>query len=186
MRTVVATMTAVLAAAVAPTGGAATDPLLVNDIGIGDTRGMAKADAGELAMNASSSLDPDLEPGFPVKAYASGGVYHGGPAIHALVGNIDGDSTLEILATGLAQGPLYAWNSDGSPQPGWPVVDIPDAGYAGLGELSTSSAGSEVFSGHFGLPGELQLVAYDGAGVTLPGWPRGGANYASRRPTRTR
>src|SRR5690348_3656990 len=56
------------------------------------------------------ATDPDLEPGFPVQTYEGAGTYHGGPAIHALVGNIDSDPQLEILATALASGPLYAWN----------------------------------------------------------------------------
>ena len=43
--------------------------------------------------------DPDLEPGFPVKTFERAGTYHGGPAILTLVGNIDSDPTLEILAT---------------------------------------------------------------------------------------
>ena len=44
------------------------------------------------------------------------GTYCGGSAIHTLVGNIDNDPKLEIIVTGLATGPLYAWHSDGSPQ----------------------------------------------------------------------
>src|SRR5262245_13016115 len=52
--------------------------------------------------------DARLKPGFPVQAFAGSGSYHGGPAIHVLVGNIDDDPGLEILTTGLANGPLYA------------------------------------------------------------------------------
>jgi hypothetical protein len=122
--------------------------------------------------------DPDLEPGFPVQTFERAGSYHGGPAVHALVGNIDDDPTLEILVTALAGGPLYAWNADGSPQPGWPVAGIPGAGYAAFGQLSTSFPGLEVFSGHFG----DHLVAYNGAGVALPGWPRAHANYVATPP----
>ena len=129
---------------------------------------------------ADPTTDPDLEPGFPVRTYETAGSYHAGPAIHTLVGNIDGDATLEILVTALAGGPLYAWNSDGSSQPGWPVSGIPGAGYPALGELSTSSPGLEVSSAHWGFPG--QLVAYNGAGATLPGWPRDSSNYVATPP----
>src|SRR5262249_8162650 len=69
-------------------------------------------------------VDPDLEPGFPVQTYERPGTWHGGQAINALVGNIDADPTLEILTTALALGPLYAWNADGSPEPGWPVETL--------------------------------------------------------------
>jgi hypothetical protein len=88
--------------------------------------------------------DPDLEPGFPVQTYETSGGYYGGQGIHVLVGNIDNDPTLEILATALASGPLHAWNSDGAPQPGWPTSG--GSAYPGLGELSASSPGLEVFA----------------------------------------
>src|SRR5207244_5779554 len=53
--------------------------------------------------------DLDLKAGFPVKALHTAGDYQAGPGIHTLVGNIDNDPKLEIVATGLALGPLYAW-----------------------------------------------------------------------------
>ena len=124
--------------------------------------------------------DPDLEPNFPVQTYERGGSYHAGAAIHALVGNIDDDPTLEILVTALTAGPLYAWNADGSPQPGWPV-QAHGAAYPALGQLSASFSGLEVFSGHFGTP--APLVAYNGAGAILPGWPRTSANYVATPPS---
>lgn len=124
-------------------------------------------------------VDPHLKPGFPVKAFAGAGSYHGGPAIHVLVGNIDADSSLEILVTGLAQGPLYAWKADGTPVPGWPVLDPEGAAYPVLGELATSEPGLEVFSGHFG----SDLGAHAGSGAPLPGWPRNSANYVATPPT---
>ncbi len=132
-----------------------------------------------LCCSASVSQDPDLEPGFPVQAWHGPGSYHGGPAIHALVGNIDSDPTLEIVVTALAQGPLYAWNHDGTPVSGWPVSGISGAGYPAMGNLSGDAA-LEVFSGHWGLPG--QLVAYTGSGVLLSGWPRSSANFVSTPP----
>jgi len=85
--------------------------------------------------HASAGGDPDLEPGFPVQAMETDGSYHSGPAVHVQVGNIDADPTLEILATALSVGPLYAWNADGSTQPGWPL-NTGEAAYPAMGELS--------------------------------------------------
>jgi len=124
------------------------------------------------------SVDPDLEPGFPVRTYERAGTYHGGPAVLSLVGNIDADPTLEILVTALAGGPLYAWNSDGSPEPGWPVATA-GASMPALGQLSTAAPGLEVFSASFG----GSLAAYNGAGQLLPGWPREASNYIASPPS---
>ena len=122
-----------------------------------------------------------LKPGFPVQAFAGAGSYHGGPAIHVLVGNIDADPRLEILVTGLAQGPLHAWKSDGTPAPGWPALDPPGAAYPALGQLSLTDPGLEVFSGHFASPS--RLGAHSGSGAALPGWPRNSANYVASPPS---
>src|SRR5262245_7948958 len=83
------------------------------------------------AIRAQS--DPDLEPGFPVQTVHTAGSYHAGPAIHTLVGNINGDLNREILVSGLATGTLYAWNSSGSTVPGWPVTTGGMAVYPALG-----------------------------------------------------
>lgn len=116
------------------------------------------------------NVDAQLEPGFPVQTFQGAGSYHAGPAIHTLVGNIDGDAALEILVTGLAGGPLYAWNSDGSTVPGWPVVDMPGAAYPALGELEAGGEGLEVFEGHFA--SQAKILARRGTGLVLPGWPK--------------
>jgi hypothetical protein len=122
--------------------------------------------------------DPDLEPGFPVSVLHTAGSYHGGPAIHTLVGNIDGDPELEILATGLAEGPLYAWNHDGTLVPGWPVSTPAGEAYPTLGQLAPDPTSVfrrfEVFAAYGGQPG---LYAWFGNGVVLSGWPRVSANY---------
>jgi len=123
--------------------------------------------------------DPHLKPGFPVRTLHWPGSYHGGPAIHTLVGNIDGDPKLEILATALADGPLHAWKADGTPVPGWPVVDATGAAYPALGELAPDRPGLEVFSGHVG----PDLVARSGSGAPLPGWPRQAAGYVATPPS---
>ncbi len=122
-------------------------------------------------------VDPDLKPGFPVKAFQSEGSYHAGPAIHTLVGNIDDDPKLEIVVTGLASGPLFAWHSDGSPVVGWPdeTETFTGAAYPAMGNLTTNSSGFEVFLGYW----DGSLVAYSGSGNVLPGWPRDSANYIS-------
>ena len=129
----------------------------------------------------TATVDPYLEPGFPVRAFTGPGTYHGGPAVHTLVGNIDADPALEVLATGLAAGPLYAWNADGTPVPGWPAVDAPGAAYAALGELAAGEPGLEVFSAHFGV--RPDLVARSGTALPLPGWPQQSANYVATPPT---
>ncbi len=94
-----------------------------------------------------------------------------------MVGNIDSDPALEILATSEANGPLYAWNSDGSRVPGWPVYGAPGISYPGLGNLSNAYAGLEVFSGYLDW-----LVAYAGTGEILSGWPRDVEFYAATAP----
>jgi hypothetical protein len=148
----------------------------------GDSAGLQRqgkiAEVGRLAPNTGPPLgiDPDVEPGFPVQAYRTSGSYYAGQGIHALVGNIDADPTLEILASALASGPLYAWNADGSPQPGWPAGL--GVAYPGLGELSDSFPGLEVFAAE-----GRRLVAYSGAGQILPGWPRSIAVSAASPPT---
>ena len=48
------------------------------------------------------------------------------------------------LRRALSVGPLYAWNADGSTQPGWPL-STGGAAYPAMGELSTSDPGLEVF-----------------------------------------
>lgn len=126
-------------------------------------------------------VDPHLEIGFPAQSFAGSGSYTGGPGIHTLVGNIDDDPDLEIVATGLASGPLYAWKADGTYVPGWPATAVWGVAYPGLGNLDYADASFEVFSGHWGVPGGL--VAYDGTGIPLPGWPKNSANYVSTPPS---
>lgn len=125
--------------------------------------------------------DPDLEPGFPVQAWFTAGSFHGGPAIHTLVGNIDGDPQLEIVATALAVGPLYAWNHDGSLLPGWPVSSLAGAAYPVLGQLDATTSALEVFSAHYGP--DPDLGAWSAGGSALPGWPRSSANYVATPPS---
>jgi hypothetical protein len=112
-----------------------------------------------------------LEPGFPVQALESAGRYYGQQAMQTTVGNIDGDPTLEIVVTGVANGPLYAWNADGSPQEGWPD-SLQFSGYPTLGNLSSSHPGLEIFALRYGgYDRSMQAMAYSGSGTMLPGWP---------------
>jgi hypothetical protein len=85
--------------------------------------GLKDSGSGE-ETGSTLAVASDLEPGFPVRAFHCGGTYYGGPSIHTLVGNIDDDRELEIVATGLAKGPLYAWNHDGAKVTGWPVESL--------------------------------------------------------------
>ena len=126
-------------------------------------------------------VSTQLKPGFPVQAFAGPGSYQAGAAIHVLVGNIDADPNLEVLVTGLASGPLYAWKADGSPVPGWPALDPTGPAYPALGQLSLSEPGLEVVSGHIGFPGKIG--AHAGSGAALPGWPRSSANYIAFPPS---
>ncbi len=114
------------------------------------------------------TVDSLLKRGFPVKTLHTGGTYQTGTGINVLVGNIDADPELEALASALANGPLYAWDSDGSLIPGWPTLDgWSGAAYSVLGEFDPSSAGSEIYTNYMF---ESRAI-YHGDGVPLAGWP---------------
>ncbi len=123
----------------------------------------------------SPNFDPDLEPGFPVQTWHTSGSYMSGPVISTRVGNIDADPELEILVTGLCQGPLYAFNHDGTQAFGWPVIYYNRAFYTSLGNISNQNAGLEIFTGQFVYrvpetpPGPE--MAYFGDGSMMAGWP---------------
>lgn len=143
----------------------------------GDVRRWARSGT---SVPQRPTTDPDLKPGFPVTSLDLPGTFHAGPAIHTLVGNIDADPELEILVTGLAVGPIYAWNHDGTPVPGWPVSTLPNAGYMTLGFMSdppgrVGSSSAVVFSGHFG--SGAGMGAFDGLGRIRDGWPRIASSY---------
>ncbi len=117
--------------------------------------------------------DEWLEPGFPVKTIHRIGTSIVGCGIQAVVGNIDNEPTLEILVTGLPSGPLYAWNSDGSPVDGWPLT-YHEAGYIALGNFEGSRDKLEIFAVYL----DGHMLVMDGSGKTLPGWPRDDATDA--------
>ena len=72
--------------------------------------------------HASAGGDPDLEPGFPVQAFET--ARHvpqragGSCARRQHRRRPDARDPCERRSP---SGPLYAWNADGSPQPGWPA-----------------------------------------------------------------
>lgn len=128
----------------------------------------------------AEAKDSDLEPGFPAKAFYDGSLYSATQGIHTLVGNIDADRRLEIIATSLTIGPLNAWNSDGSRVKGFPVKTGAPA-YPALGQLSNTTPGLELFAGLTKYDSE-DLYAYAGDGHLLPGWPRRSGNYIASPP----
>jgi len=122
--------------------------------------------------------DPDLEPGFPVQTFETAGGYTSGQGIHTLVANIDDDPQKEIVVTALANGPLYAWNHDGTPVPGWPSGTFWGAGYAAAGRLSPGE-NLQVFAGYYS--GKWAAWTYPAA--LMPGWPLQASNYVALPPT---
>ena len=118
-------------------------------------------------------VDQYLKRGFPVKTLHVEGSYISGTSINALVGNIDADPKLEILASGHAAGPVYAWHADGSEVAGWPAFAgwLGTVGYPSLGEFDPASPGSEVVVGYFAGTDSSAAIYY-GNGVPFPAWPR--------------
>jgi len=78
-----------------------------------------------------------------------------------------------------ANGPLYAWEPDGTVIPGWPTTQFTGAAYAALGKLSKTIPGLQVMVGDM----NGDLAALDGHGHLLPGWPIKGPNYTATPPT---
>lgn len=126
----------------------------------------------------SAEDDADLEPGFPLKVLHTGGTYQAGQVIHTLVGNIDADSQLEIAFTGLASGPIYVLDIEGSQIGGW-TTNTYSAGYPAMGNLSIADPDMEIFAVHFA---STLLEAFSGAGEPLPGWPVVGTDYIKEVP----
>jgi hypothetical protein len=131
--------------------------------------------------DAAVAADPQLEAGYPLTTYSTGGSFHAGPVNSAVVGELDGDATLEICASAIAAGPVHCWNHDGRRVPGWgPSRGFTGVGYVAIGPLSPA-APRAVVVGYFG---DL-LAAYDPAGSPLPGWPIESSNFISGSPTIT-
>ncbi len=121
-----------------------------------------------IALPAAARGEPRLEPGFPVDALRYSGTYSLIGAAAITVGNIDRDPEPEILASGAAAGPLYAWNGDGTRVSGWPRREADGFLYPALGQLSRHTAAYEVVGESTrGVGG-----AWAGDGSRLGGWPR--------------
>ena len=121
-----------------------------------------------VAAPAAARGEPRLEPGFPVDALRYSGTYSATGAVAVTVGNIDEDPEPEILASGAAYGPLYAWNGDGTRVPGWPRRETDGLLYPALGQLSRQTAAYEVHAETT----RGQAWAWAGDGSRLGGWPR--------------
>lgn len=118
-------------------------------------------------------VDPDLQPGFPVKAWASSGDWAAKFGPNTLIANIDGGPGFQIFATSIALGPLNAWDSTGQRLPGWPLDTA--VAFASAGEFSSADPGDEIFVSAF----FDRLEAVDGSGKSLPGWPKTSAYFLS-------
>jgi len=97
-----------------------------------------------IALPAGARAEPRLEPGFPVDALQYSGTYSLIGAAAISIGNIDRDPEPEILASGAAAGPLYAWNGDGTRVSGWPRREAAGFLYPALGQLARHTAAYEV------------------------------------------
>lgn len=171
-RVLMAGMSSLVLVSSAGTGRAAEDPLL-------RTWAEAPTAARARAIGSPHFADPTLKPGFPVAALHTAGTYHGGPAVHCLIAEVDGDPELEIIAVGLADGPVYAWNHDGTLVPGWPVV-TGGSSYPAAGPLASGGAPAVVIAIE---KSQSEMTIVNGAGSALAGWPRGIANYVDTPPS---
>jgi subtilisin family serine protease len=123
------------------------------------------------------------KPGFPKRMFrfTINGATQPIRGYPTLVANLDDAPDLEIIASGSAVGPTYAWKADGTDVPGWPRLvtgttnESFGAAMLAAGNLAGAADRQEIFAGYGGLPGALEAYARDGA--MLPGWPRDSANY---------
>jgi hypothetical protein len=129
---------------------------------------------------------PFLEPGFPVDTTLTSGTWQSGAEHRALtIGNIDSDPELEILLSGVALGPLYAFNHDGSVVNGWPVAATTNgAAYPSIGELNGNSSQREVATGFGPFLGSCteDRFLFTGEGTIMPGWPKTSCNAGTTTP----
>lgn len=115
-------------------------------------------------------VDAMLKPGFPTKMYVvpdGDGVVR--PAnVSLIVGNIDGNPGVDILAPGYGAGPVYAWRGDGTAVPGWPNYHVTATSEISLGHFAANSNGLGVVAAAW-LQG---LFLYNGDGSAIAGWPQ--------------
>jgi ELWxxDGT repeat protein len=135
-------------------------------------------------VSAQGGAEAHLEPGFPLYNYKLPGTYMTGEASdNILLGNVDADPEAEIFVPSAAAGPLFAWNGDGSPLSGWPVLDLAGFPHAGLGDLAPDSPALDVFIGT-SWAGKLgpRAGAFTSEGRALPGWPRTMPDWTTSTP----
>lgn len=118
-------------------------------------------------------VDPFLKAGFPLTGMESGWYigFWDSPAHQVLVGNIDADPEQEIVYASVSSGPLFAWNHDGRPLPGWPIDDYDGMPYVALGEFDGITAWSEIANNRLYAWG---IRLYTGDTQEMPGWPNAG------------
>lgn len=126
------------------------------------------------------TVDRDLQSNFPVRALeGSGGRYQPGPINYNLVAELQQPAFRVVIANAYAGDYLYAWRSDGTVSPGWPLHGSENF-YPAAGELSTAIPGNEIAIIGSITPALRAIDAYMG---TLPGWPQNGAFDFTRPPT---
>ena len=93
-----------------------------------------------------------------------------------VVGDLDGDGELEIVAS-TGQGPfteteydLFAWQTDGSVRPGFPIKTQYSRTPPALGDIDGDGQ-SEIIIADSRFGGDDSLFAIDAAGNSKPGWP---------------
>jgi hypothetical protein len=126
-----------------------------------------------------------LEPGFPVDTVVTAGTYQGGAESRAVtIGNIDGDPDLEIIYSGTAQGPLYAFKHDGSTINGWPFLSVNGTAYPSIGELDGNNTHGEIATGYGPFLGSCENDQFliSGDGNIMDGWPKTSCNAGTTTP----
>jgi hypothetical protein len=126
-------------------------------------------------------VDPLLKSGFPAQMYiqADLGNQTPLPAATLIVGNLDGNQGQQILAPGYVAGPLYAWRSDGTAEPGWPNYDFGETVEVSLGTFASGAPSNVVAAGYYS--GNLGI--YTGDDTALSGWPQSTSNNYYPPPT---
>ncbi len=111
------------------------------------------------------------------KTFFGGGTYHAGPAIHTLVEDLNGDNRPEIFVTGLATGPLYSFDWQGNPLPGWVGGKSLSSNGAHYPVAYKSPSLSGIVTGNFG----DHLGMFDFNGNLL--WERPNNNFITTPPS---
>jgi hypothetical protein len=126
-------------------------------------------------------VDPLLKSGFPTQMYiqADPGGQTPLPAATLVVGNLDGNPGQQILAPGYVYGPLYAWRSDGTVEPGWPNYGLGESVEVSLGTFARGAPNNVVVAGYYS--GDLRI--YGGDDTAVSGWPQSASNNYYPPPT---